>query len=240
VDILDKKIFDDGIINNIEESIAYVKKHIDVRYEIKAAKRKEISQFPEEVFREAIVNSIMHRDYFDKSGDVLIEIFKNKIIISNPGGLVKWLKPEDFGKYSRARNQIIADLLSRTRYVEKVGSGINRIKDAMIKQGLPEPIFEYNFSFATVLFDKTGGRDLEKDLGKNLEKDLGKNLENLTKNQRKILKEIEENKNITQEELSKIIGINEKNIRINISKLKKMGLINRIGPDKGGYWEIIK
>ena len=168
VDILDKKLFDDGIINNIEEAIAYAKKHIDVRYEIKTAKRKEIPQFPEEAFREAIVNAIMHRDYFDKSGDVLIEIFKNKIIVSNPGGLVKWLKPEDFGKYSRARNQIIADVLSRTIYVEKVGSGINRIREAMSRAGLPEPMFEYNTSFATTLLDETGGK------GKELTQDLRK------------------------------------------------------------------
>jgi len=121
VDILDKKIFDNGIINNIEDSINYVKRHIDTRFEIESAKRKEIPQFPEKAYREAITNAIMHRDFFDKSGDVLIEVFKNKLIISNPGGLVKWLKPEDFGKFSRARNQIIAELLSKTEYVEKIG-----------------------------------------------------------------------------------------------------------------------
>jgi predicted HTH transcriptional regulator len=40
-------------------------------------------------------------------------------------------------------------------------------------------------------------------------------------------------------ELSKHIGINEKNIRIHISKLKAKGLLERIGPDKGGYWQVI-
>jgi ATP-dependent DNA helicase RecG len=157
VDILDKKIFDNGIINNIEEAINYVKKHIDLKFEIKTAKRKEIPQFPEAAFREAIVNAVMHRDYFDKSGDVMIEIFRNKIWVSNPGGLVKWLKPEDFGRYSRPRNPLIAELLSKTEYVEKVGSGINRIRTAVNEAGLPEVIFEYNSSFITILNDKTGG-----------------------------------------------------------------------------------
>jgi predicted HTH transcriptional regulator len=40
-------------------------------------------------------------------------------------------------------------------------------------------------------------------------------------------------------ELSKHIGINEKNIRIHIAKLKAKGLLERVGPDKGGYWKII-
>ncbi len=56
----------------------------------------------------------MHRDYFDDSEDLLIEIFKNKIVVSNPGGLVKGLKPEDFGRKSRTRNSGIANLLLST------------------------------------------------------------------------------------------------------------------------------
>ena len=154
VDVLDRKIFDNGIINNIQEAINYVKKHINVRFEIKTAKRKEILQYPEEAFRESIVNAVMHRDYVDDSQDVLIEIFKNKIIISNSGGLVKGLNPEDFGKRSITRNSIIANLLSRTEYVEKLGTGINRIKKAMQELGLPKPIFYYNSYFEVTLLDK--------------------------------------------------------------------------------------
>ncbi len=236
VDILDKKIFDDGIINNIEDAIAYVKKHIDVRYEIKTAKRKEIPQFPEEAFREAIVNSVIHRDYFDKSGDILVEIFKNKVIVSNPGGLVSWLKPEDFGKFSRARNQLIADILSKTIYVEKVGSGINRIREAMNKAGLPEPIFEYNTSFATTLLDETGGKG--KVTEKVPERVTEKVPERVTNNQRKILDEIKKNHNTTSKQLAELVGISERKIKDNLAKLKEKKLLKRIGPDKGGHWEV--
>ena len=232
VDILDRKIFDDGIMQNIIQAENYVLKHIDVEFEIKSLRRKEIPQYPKPAYREAIVNAIMHRDYFQKSGDVLVEVFKNKIIVSNPGGLVKWLKEKDFGKYSRPRNQLIASLLSKTEYVEKIGTGINRIRNAMRHAGLPQPIFEYNHTFATILFDK--------EKGKNLEKDLEKDLETLPLHQKKILKAIQEDHTITQQTLSKIVGITEKNIRNNISKLKQKGLLQRVGPDKGGHWEITK
>jgi predicted HTH transcriptional regulator len=50
--------------------------------------------------------------------------------------------------------------------------------------------------------------------------------------------ELHNNKHITQRELSIIIGINEKNIRNNITKLKTKGLIERVGTDKAGYWNI--
>jgi len=69
-----------------------------VEFEIKTARRKEISQYPEQAYREAIVNAIMHRDYFDKSSDILVEVYKNKLVAFNPGGLVKWLKADEFGK----------------------------------------------------------------------------------------------------------------------------------------------
>ncbi|MDP2908987.1 MAG: ATP-binding protein, partial [Nanoarchaeota archaeon] len=154
--ILDRKIFDDGIIENIKEAIAYIKKHVNVEFVIKKLKREEIPQYPEEAIRECIVNAVMHRDYFDDSGDILIEVFRNKIIISNPGGLVKGLKPEEFGKVSRTRNSLIAGLLSRTEYVEKLGTGINRIRKALKESNLPHPRFEYNHSFFVTLYDKTG------------------------------------------------------------------------------------
>ena len=49
-----------------------------------------------------------------------------------------------------------------------------------------------------------------------------------------------ENPNISVRDLSDIIGISKRKIEENISKLKKKGLIKRIGPAKGGYWEVIE
>ncbi|MFZ2976090.1 MAG: winged helix-turn-helix transcriptional regulator [Candidatus Moraniibacteriota bacterium] len=73
-------------------------------------------------------------------------------------------------------------------------------------------------------------------------KDLEKDLENLglSKNQKEILFEINRNKAITQRELSLKVSINEKNVRNNIAELKEKGLLERIGPDKGGHWKIVK
>jgi len=236
VNILDRKIYDDGILENIKQAINFVKRRIKVEFEIKTARRKEIPQYPEEAYREAIVNAIMHRDYFDKSSDVMVEVYRNKIVVFNPGGLVKWLKPEEFGTISKRRNPIVASLLSRTIFVEKMGTGINRIKNAMKSSNLPVPEFKfYEHSFYTILFDRTRLTIPGKDLQKDLEKDLQKDLEKLNANQRKIITEIRKNQHITQKELSKIVGINEKNIRNNIRKLKNMGILKRVGPDKGGH-----
>ena len=153
--VLDRKIFDDGILSNIKNSINFIQKRIKTEFVIKTAERVEIPQFPIEAYREAVVNAIMHRDYFDKSSDVFIENYRNKIVVFNPGGLVKWLKPEEFGKVSKTRNPVIASLLSRTIFVEKLGTGIERIRRAMRDEKLPLPKFDYyEHSFYVNLFDR--------------------------------------------------------------------------------------
>lgn len=125
IDILDKKEVDRGIIGNIEFAINYLRELIPVRYEIKDIKRKEFPEYPIEAYREAIVNAIIHFDYF--LGDTIaIEKLKNSIIINNKGEL---LFPEtDFGKRSEARNRLLVDLLARTDFMEKAGTGIKRVK----------------------------------------------------------------------------------------------------------------
>ena len=60
----------------------------------------------------------------------------------------------------------------------------------------------------------------------------------VTVNQQKILDLIKENQFITQEELSKNIGIARKSVISNMKKLQENGLLKRIGADKNGYWQV--
>ena len=100
IDILDKKVIDKGLIGNIEFAIEYLKDRIPVKYEIKKLARDEFPEYPISAYREAIVNALIHFDYF--LGDMIaIEKFRSKLVLSNKGEL---LFPEkDFGKHpSRA------------------------------------------------------------------------------------------------------------------------------------------
>ena len=151
VDILDKKTFELDIISNIDEAIAFLKRHLNLSYEIKTKKRVEKLEIPEVVLREAIVNAVAHRDYFEKGATVMIEVFDNRLEISSPGGLPKGLKEEDFGKRTLARNPLVAALLHRAGYIEKLGTGIPRIRQSMLQAGLPEPDFKFDSFFTVVL-----------------------------------------------------------------------------------------
>ena len=61
----------------------------------------------------------------------------------------------------------------------------------------------------------------------------------LTENQQKIIKLISKKPYISAREISEIIKISLRKTEKNIAKLKQKGLLKRIGPAKGGYWEIV-
>lgn len=60
----------------------------------------------------------------------------------------------------------------------------------------------------------------------------------VTANQEKIMQAVKENPYVTQTELAKIVGISVKSVKENMKKLQTQGLLNRIGADKNGHWEI--
>lgn len=241
--IIDKKEFDADLISNYENAYNFIASKLNTKYIIER-ERTEKLELPKKAIREALMNAFIHRDYFSK-GHVQVNIFIDRLEISSPGGLVKGLKKVDLGKVSLPRNSLLFDLLSRTSYVEKAGTGIKRIKDSMKEYGLNVK-FE-STGFFTVIFEredigrnqpKTSQKILENDGVKDGQKDGVKDGQRLTENQIKILNEIKRELYITAKSLSEKVGINKRNIEKNISKLQDKGLIKRKGSAKGGYWEV--
>ena len=149
--IIDKKDFDEDIISNYENSMKFLYTHLKIIYRIVGAgPRKEIPEVPEESLKERLINSLAHRDYLEKGARVQVDVFDDRIEISNPGGLI--IKEEEFGKRSLSRNPLLFSLMQKTDLVEQVGSGINRIREAMKRAGLKAPAFEFGKFFAVTLF----------------------------------------------------------------------------------------
>jgi ATP-dependent DNA helicase RecG len=154
IDILDRRDFNEDLISNIDGTMIFLKRYLAVKYEMTGEpQRKEIPEIPFDALREAVINAVAHRDYFEKGTNVMVEIFDDRVEITNFGGLVKGLKPEDFGKRSMPRNPKIAGLLNRVEYIEKMGTGINKIKKMVKAAGLPLVEFEYN-TFFSVIFKR--------------------------------------------------------------------------------------
>ena len=96
----------------------------------------------------------------------------------------------------------------------------------MLKVGLPQPKFEYDAFFITTLH-----RPLKR---------IAEQPEGTLKNQDKIVAIISRNASVTTPELAGKLGISIWGVKKHLAQLKKNGLINRIGSDKGGHWEVVK
>ncbi len=229
--IVDDKIMSGTLYQQYQKSMIWLKSKLDVRYDIEgegANPRNEYWEIPIIAFKEAIINSLAHRDYYDKGARTTIEVFDDRVVISNPGGLVSAVPRNEFGKRSASRNPLIFGLFERMRLVEQIGSGITRIRDVMKDEGLTPPEFNIDGMFTVTLrrpFD--------------FEKWVVKWVEKLTDNRVKILREIHNNHKVTKKEIEQAVGISASAIDNNINILKDLGLLSREGSDKGGYWKII-
>ncbi|MBI2136386.1 hypothetical protein HYU06_04905 [Candidatus Woesearchaeota archaeon] len=112
-------------ISNYENAIKFLFRNLRLEYKIETAgPREEILEIPEDALREAVVNAMVHRDYNEKGANIQIDIFDDRVEISNPGGLVSAIKKKEFGKKSISRNPLLFSLFKSVDLVEKVGSGI--------------------------------------------------------------------------------------------------------------------
>ena len=227
VNIIDRKDFNEDLINNYENSLRFLKQHLRLEYIIKGGgPRQEILEIPEEALKEALLNSLAHRDYFDSGAGIFVEMFDDRIEIYNKGKLL--FDKKDLGKISLSRNPVIFDLFHRINLIEKVGSGIGRIKKLIKERGLKVK-FETN-EFFRIVFERPSTPQKTPQITPQKPTEL----------EQKILDLIEKNSAISRAEIAIRLGLSEDTIKEYLAKLKEKGIIKRVGADRGGYWEIIK
>ncbi len=178
------------------------------------------------------VNMIVHRDYRDSSGSI-IKIYDNRIEFYNPGKLYGGITIDDLlsGNYtSRSRNKLIAKAFKEVGLIERYGSGINRIRRICKEYSVVEPAFnEISNGFQVILFKEKLNEPVNEPAN-----------EPVNDRQKEIISLIHQNNSISINELSKICKVGRETIKRDLNKLKNMNLIQRIGPDKGGYWKVLK
>ena len=222
--IIDDKVFGGNLYNQYSQAMEWLRGKLDVSYDIEGqggGPRKEIWEIPETVFKEAIINALSHRDYYDKGAVIHIEIFDDRVEISNPGGLVSAITEAEFGHRSHSRNPLIFGLFARMHLVEQIGSGVRRITQLMNEASLPKPQFRTEGMF--VLIVKRRKKTSEK---------------TSEKTRVKIIELIRHNEAVTIEELASILMLSTRAIELQLNVLHKNGSIGRIGSDKGGFWQV--
>ncbi len=151
VRILDRRDFHSDVYSQIDEVVAWILSKINVEYIIKHVRREERPELPEEAIREAVVNALAHRDY-RSTANVQVYVFKDRIEIVSPGGLPAGMTEADLGVKSVPRNPLLFGMLHRMEAVEKIGSGIRRIRELCRDHGVAAPVIEVSEHWVTTTF----------------------------------------------------------------------------------------
>lgn len=203
------------------------------------------------MLEELLQNSLVHFDLLHHAAIRLL-IFNDRLEIINPGSLYGGLKIDDIKLgVSRQRNPLMAGFAARTMIYRGLGSGIKRVvrENARIDFDNEESANQFK-----VTVWRTAPKDGIKE-GNNTQKpsdstqkstqiassDTHKSTQKASDStQKRILEIIEEPPHASRKDIAERIGMSEDGVKKQLANLKRMGLIERVGAARGGYWKIIQ
>lgn len=186
-----RKEFFGSILKQMDEAYAYIALCNKNRSTFEGLRRIDIQDYPEFAIREALLNTIVHRDY-DYSGCTIINIFTDRMEFVSLGGLVKGLTLTDIlGGVSQSRNSVIASVFYRLELIESYGTGIKRIMESYEGNSVQPSFAPAPASFVVTLPNVNENPSLRFDT-------------NLT-DEEKVLKLFETSKYITRKDVERLL-----------------------------------
>jgi len=241
LDFIDRKEYSGNLFNQLNSAIGFIKSHINIAGVISGSglRRKDVLEIPEEVFREAVLNAIVHRDYSISGSDIKIAVYNSRIDVISPGGLPKSITVEEiYAGRSEIRNKIIARIFREAGIIEQWGSGIPRIREACEQKGLKTPEISENGMFVKLTIYR---RIKETEMnGKNAQSTIKISKgSKIGEEKERVYQLIKENGNCTVNDISRLMSISEASVQRRLESLQKENRIRRLGSKKSGEWKII-
>lgn len=258
--------FEGTILNQVKKTIEFietqVREHTFLGQHAQFVTKRD---YPEFVIQEMTVNACCHRAYNIKGTEIQIKMFDDRLVFESPGKLPGQVKPTNIRHTHFSRNPKIAAFLKAYHFVKEFGEGFDRICREQEANGANVPSFRTDEFILKITVPKVaenvqkrtgnvtenGGKVAEnhngvaekvaKNHGKVTEKLREKAAalgETLTANRIKILELMIEDPYISRADLANNVGISETSIYRNIEAMRGK-FLRRVGPDKGGFWEII-
>ena len=199
-----------------------------------------------------------HRAYNIKGTEIQIKMFDDRLVFESPGKLPGQVKPNNIRNTHFSRNPKIAAYLKAYHYVKEFGEGFDRICREQEANGAGIPSFRTDEFILKITVPKVNEKVIETsaNVTENVTENQGRLTENnekliekliekasvngdkLTENRKTILKLMIEDPYISKVDLAKLVGISLAAISNNIEVMRGKYL-RRVGPDKGGFWEVL-
>ena len=237
----DRDEFAGSLLKQLDEAYDYIDRYNRNRAEVKGLRRIEQRDYPVEAIREALLNSLIHRDYSYNSS-ILISIFDDRIEFVTVGGLAKGITMEDIKLgISLSRNEKLAYVFYRLDLIESYGTGIPKIirsyddshkkpkletSDNAFKITLPNK----NVHQENIVREATSPYFAEEAATPN---DLYLDDYNKT-----VLELISSNNSITRKDVDMALGVSQPTSSRILNQLTKAGLIHKTGRGKNTRYEL--
>ena len=190
----------------------------------------ELPDYPERALEEGLVNALIHRSYLQTGAHSQVDIYDDRIVITNPGGMFDGSEVQllDIRHVpSKLRNPILADVFGRMRLMERRGSGFKKILDAYeaeerYKEELKPVFYTDGYNFFLTLWNLNYAYD--------------KAQKSQMTDREYILLLLKENPSLTQAELSEMMNKSRRAVQMLMKELIDEGVIERIGSKKTGSW----
>ena len=204
-------------------------KYLKATISYDGVQRVETWPVPPTALREALLNAISHKDY-SSNVPIQISVYDNKLMLWNPGRLPSgWTIKQLLKKHaSMPFNPDIANVFFRAGMVESWGRGIERIMQACTDAGIPMPELRYEQTGLWMMFPFSAD---EAKIGS------GKSSE---KSSEKILTLIKGDPHISARNIAGQLGLTPRAVEKQIAQLKADLRLKRVGPPKGGHWEVLR
>lgn len=208
-----------SILKQYEETVNMIKRYY--QYEkISGIERKIVELIPENAYREAIANALIHRDW-SINAHIRIAMFQDRIEIKSPGGLPIGLTAEEYenGEISCLRNPILGNIFYRMKYIEMFGTGVTRIKHAYANAKMKPKFMVTDHVISVVL-------------------PVISNKYNVSDDGERIIKILEEDTQLSSSEIAKALGYTKtKTLRI-LDDLKEKGYVRVRGNGRGTKYSL--
>ncbi len=210
--------------------------------------RTDTPLWNERAVRELVINAIVHNDYFNEVPPKF-ELFSDRMEITSTGTLPDDMNQEDFfNGVSNPRNKELMRVFRDVELVESLGTGLQRVMKVYGKECF---IFMDHFTRVVIPYAWLPGEENHPEKTISTQKTTQKKSQkienypechptNRAYKNALILEQLTKNPKLSRRQLAEILGLSADSVKWYIQQLQESGYIRRIGPDKGGYWEVIE
>lgn len=157
------------LFQQVNDCLAFLSERLYHQFEIKAAKREEMLEIPEEALREIVINALVHRNY-DIPGPCKIAIYDDRVEIFSPGNFPGPLQHDKLEMgLTYIRNPVICRIFREAGYIEKLGSGFITLFTSYRQRHLPTPSVIESSGFVKCILPRRMANETEQTTKMNVE-----------------------------------------------------------------------